>query len=283
MLPARIHGIVTAAPLVVDDDRSGEEVRQPAATLGEQHRDEAGEQRHDREHEPDQTNEGATDRRGAAVRAVNADAQQPHPRCLSRRAPEEDEVRGRDQRPAGAEQGTGQPRRAQAADQRRDQRSDACHRQEENESQGCIGRQRDRPRHDPAVDRRRVRGRRRTTLLDTVVEPSGGCTDAADHFLCKPGRLACDRVSKFGARGDVVHGALRLVARKHAVGELECLGVPESSGHEALQLAALRELRHDAIEHAVAHERACELLRKRSGERLVEHTGNLGRRRAPRR
>ena len=52
--------------------------------------------------------------------------------------------------------------------------------------------------------------------------------------------------------------------------------VPESGGHEALQLAALRELRHDAIEHAVADKRARELLRKRSGERLVEHTGNLG-------
>jgi len=111
--------------------------------------------------------------------------------------------------------------------------------------------------------------------LGAVVEPTGGCTDAASHFLCKPSCLARDCVSKLGARGDVVHGALRRVARKHAVGEIECLGVPESGDHEALQLAALCELRHDAFEHTVAHERACELFRKRRGERPVDHTGDL--------
>jgi hypothetical protein len=112
-------------------------------------------------------------------------------------------------------------------------------------------------------------------LLGAVVEPAGGCTDAADHFLCKASCLARDGVPKFRARGDVVHSPLRLFACKQAVGEIECLGVPEGGGHEALQLAALRELRHDAFEHAVAHERACELLRKRPGERPVEHTGDL--------
>ena len=42
------------ACVVIDDDRSREEVGKPASALGEQHRDEAGEHGHDREHEPDQ-------------------------------------------------------------------------------------------------------------------------------------------------------------------------------------------------------------------------------------
>ena len=42
---------------LVDDDGSREEVRETPPPLGEEHRDEAGEQRHDREQQPDQAHE----------------------------------------------------------------------------------------------------------------------------------------------------------------------------------------------------------------------------------
>ena len=42
---------------------------------------------------------------------MNANAQQPHARCLPRGAPEEDEVRARDQQPAGGKQRAYEPLR----------------------------------------------------------------------------------------------------------------------------------------------------------------------------
>ena len=117
-----------------------------------------------------------------------------------------------------------------------------------------VGRQRDRARRDPAVDRALGSRGAADDLLGPVVEPRGGCTDAADDLLGKPGRLLGDRVSKLGARRDVAQGALRLVAREHSVGELECLRARQGGGHQALQLAACGELGGDAFEHAVADE-----------------------------
>ena len=52
------------ARVVVEDDRSRQEVREPASPFGEQHGDEAGDIG-TREHEPDEAHERATDRGGA--------------------------------------------------------------------------------------------------------------------------------------------------------------------------------------------------------------------------
>ena len=78
---------------------SRDEVEQSAPSLGEEHGDEAGEHGHDREDEPNKAEERSTDGETAALGATNAHAQQPHPRCLSCRAPEADEVRTPDQYP----------------------------------------------------------------------------------------------------------------------------------------------------------------------------------------
>src|SRR5438132_1386318 len=55
---------------VVKDNRSREEVLEPTSPLGEQHGHEACEERHNREHEPDQAHERSTDRGGIASRAM---------------------------------------------------------------------------------------------------------------------------------------------------------------------------------------------------------------------
>ena len=87
-----------------------------------------------------------------------------------------------------------------------------------------------------------------------------------------------DRVPELRARGDVAHDALRLVACEDAVGELERFRARERGGHEALQLAARRELGRDAFEDTVPDERASDVFRQRSGKRPVEDAGDLGRR-----
>ena len=54
--------------VVVDHDRSREVVRQPAPALAEQDGKEPGEERDDREHEPDETHERANERGGLCLR-----------------------------------------------------------------------------------------------------------------------------------------------------------------------------------------------------------------------
>ena len=151
-------------------------------------------------------------------------------------------------------------------------------RHEDDDRQGCVGRERDRARRDPAVDRALGSRGAAQDVLGPVVEPCGGSTDAADHLLGEPRGLPGDRVPELGARGDVAQNALRLVAGEHSVGELERLRGGERGGHEALQFAARGELGGDAFEDAVADERARDLFRQRTGERPVEDAGDLGRR-----
>ena len=189
-------------------------------------------------------------------------AQQPHSRCLPGRAPEEDEVRADDQQPARGEQGADEPLRAEASDQRRDERNDPDHRHEEDDRQGRVRRKRDRARRDSAIDGALGSRGAAQDLLGPVVEPRGGSTDAADDLLGEPGRLPGDRVPELGARGDVAQNALRLVAREDPVGELERLRRRERGGHEALQFAARGELGGDPFEDAVADERARDLFRQ---------------------
>ncbi len=129
----------------------------------------------------------------------------------------------------------------------------------------------------PAYLGRMALAGRPTTLLGPVVEPRGRRPDTADHLLGEPGRLASDCVPKLGARGDVVERPLRLVAREDPVRDLDGSRARERRGDETLQLAARSELGGDALEHAVADERACDLLRQRAGERSVEDPRDLGR------
>ena len=76
----------------------------------------------------------------------------------------------------------------------------------------------------------------------------------------------------------MTQSTLRLVAREHAVCELERFRAGQGGGHEALQLPACCELGDDAFEHTVAGERTRDLLRQRTGEGVVEDAGDLGRR-----
>ena len=118
--------------------------------------------------------------------------------------------------PAGGKQGSDEPLRAETADERRYERRDPGRRHEEDGHHGRVGRQRERARRDPGVDR--ALGSRGTAhdLLGPVVEPRGGGPDAADHLVGKPRRLPGDRVAELGARGDVAQSVLGLVAREHA-------------------------------------------------------------------
>ena len=210
--------------------------------------------------------------------AVNTHTEQPHPRRLPCGAPEEDEVRSRDQQPAGCEQCADEPLRTQASDQRCDERGDPDYRHEEHERHCCVGRERDRARRDPAVERALGSRRAADDLFGPIVESRGGGTNPADHLVGKTGCLSGDRVPEFGTRGDVAESALRLVACEHLVRELERLRARERSIDEPLQFSACGELGSDAFEHAVADERARDLLRQRTGERPVEDAGDLGRR-----
>ena len=204
-------------------------------------------------------------------------SQQSHPRGLTRGVPEEDEVAARDERPTGGEQRAGEPRRAQASDQRRDEGRDPDDRHEEDSGHRGVGREPQCARRDPRVDRALDSLAAPDDAFGAVVEPYGGGTDAADHLLGEPGRLFGDRVPELGARGDVVQSLLRLVAREHLVRQLDRVWACERRGHEALQLAARRKLRHDAFEDVVADERARELLGERAGQRSVDDASDLGR------
>ena len=70
---------------------------------------------------------------------------------------------------------------------------------------------------------------------------------------------------------------LRLVAGEHPIGELQRLRAPERGVQQPLELAGGGELSDDALEHAVADERAGDLLGQGAGERAVDDAGKLGR------
>ena len=183
-----------------------------------------------------------------------------------------------DQHPAGAEQYADEPLRTKAADQRRHERGHPHDRHEEDDRQGRVRRERDRSCGDsrrsasdslsPSAGRRARPGRR--DALPTRGRP---------RRLPRRARWSGERPHP-EARGSRRHGrarAPRLVARKDSVRELDGPRARESGGHEALQLAARRELGGDALEDAVADERACDLLRQRAGERPVDDPRDLGR------
>ena len=180
--------------------------------------------------------------------------------------------------PTRCEQGADEPFRAETSDQRRDQCGDPDDGHEDDDGQSRVGRERDRARRDPRVDRAHCPRGAAEDPLGPVVEPCGRVAGAGDHLVGEPGRLAGDRVPELGARSDVAQNSLRLVAREDPVGELERFRGGERGGHEALQLAALGELGRDAFEDLVSDQRARDLLRQRTGERPVDDAGDLGRR-----
>src|SRR6476659_5659128 len=163
----------SGARVFVDDDGSRDEVRQPSPPLGEQYGHEAGEQRPDREHEPDETNEGSTEGGGGPVRAAHAHAQKPHARRLARGAPEDGEVRARDQDPAGTEERTDEPFWAEASHERRNKGDYARYRHQDDDRERGVGRQRYRACDDPSICCRRGSRRGADDLLRAVVEPRG--------------------------------------------------------------------------------------------------------------
>ena len=68
---------------------------------------------------------------------------------------------------------------------------------------------------------------------------------------------------------------LRLLAREHPVGELECAWARQRDVDETVQLTARSELIDHTLEDAVTNDRASDLLGQRSGERSVDDTGDL--------
>ena len=61
----------SGGPIVVDDDGSRQVIGQAAPALREEHGDEAGEERHDREQEPDEAEARAADRKRPGLGAAD--------------------------------------------------------------------------------------------------------------------------------------------------------------------------------------------------------------------
>ena len=112
-------------------------------------------------------------------------------------------------------------------------------------------------------------------MFDAAVEPACRGTDATHDLLGEPRRLLSHCVAKLGAGGDLPQSCSSLRSGD-LVGELERAWARQRRIEEPFQLTARSELVDDAFEHAVADNRARDLLGQRSGERTVDDAGDLG-------
>ena len=203
---------------------------------------------------------------------AHAQAKETHAGCLSRSAPEQDEVAPRKQQPAACEQDSGQPGWAKPSDQRSDEACERRKRREGHEDQTRVDPERESARGD-AGERAR-RGAR--TALGPIVERDGAAANADDQLLGEPRRLPGQRGPNLGPRDHLLDRTPHLVALHDAIHELVRARAFQRVVEGSVERSALCELFDHALEHAVPHERARDLLRQRAREGAVDQAGDLG-------
>jgi signal transduction histidine kinase len=149
-----LDGVVLGSG-VVDDDRARHEILQRAAAVVDEHGQEAREERQDREPEPDHADQRPTEPERSAVGRGHPQPERAHPRRLSRRHPEDDEVADDERRPGTRGEHRAERVEVGAADQRRDQREQRAAEQDDELGDQDVDPQRDSPRGDPGVRHRR--------------------------------------------------------------------------------------------------------------------------------
>ena len=251
------------------DDRAGEVVRQSATALVEEHGQEAGEERHDREQEADEADERAEERRRVPCRSTTrrrisripgvwprsrqkTTKYEPLTSTPPARRERSDEPAGRTLRPA---------RRSATASRRAPRRPG---REEHVESQrhragrgAAVGRQ---AVPVPVVERCGRRSQRRARRSTESSASSARQRMPADQLLAERARLPSQRGSHLGARGDR-STPLELRALEQPIGD--------RGGQPALDRVRDEPLQPGALERPV-DEPASRLVVERGREGLLE-------------
>jgi hypothetical protein len=207
------------------------------------------------------------DRDGEPASRHDAKAHQPHPRCLSGRAPEADEVDRHDEQPRRAGHGASGRRADRRADERRDQRDPGAHHEEGDVRDRRVGDERDAAsaaaretvllgaslhvQHLPDVRLdAQIAGRRAAPcrLRDVVAE------------TCRLGR---ERVSHLGASCELDNALPHGPAPQHSVGN----GLDEVARLTALDPLTERLTSENALDEPLELLEVSTLVRRR-GEHL---------------